>query len=258
MLAIPNDLFSYVDQHQNAHDTWQALESLHSKEEHQLMKHDLMNGTYFHMYRLQALLSESSSPDLPICSQNESERSITFNKDAIPLNTSYDMDVSEYTLIENLVKIGNDLQDYSLNDMNTNIKTSNLSDCSSNNLKSKTRNSEYYKKKMEIALMKESGQELKKELLDFFVDTDDDEEEISEPNMVFIANVEEVAGMESLIEHDFEAHEEDSTPSYDTDAEDDDTIVGKVHTSDACDYDALDELIHGHPRTISKLTIVTT
>jgi hypothetical protein len=97
--------------HHNAHDMWQALESLHNKDEHQLMKHDLMNGTHFHMDRLQTLLSESSSPGPPICSQNESERSITFNKDAIPLNTSYDMDVSEHTLIEDLFKLGNDLQD---------------------------------------------------------------------------------------------------------------------------------------------------
>ena len=90
------------------------------------MKHDLRNGTYFLMNRLQTILSESSSPDPPICSQNESERSITFNKDASPLNTSYDTDVSEHTLIEDLFKLGNDLKDYSLNDMNTNINTSDL------------------------------------------------------------------------------------------------------------------------------------
>ncbi|PWA85675.1 hypothetical protein CTI12_AA145820 [Artemisia annua] len=54
------------------------------------------------------------------------------------------------------------------------------------------------------------------------------------------------------------AQEEDATPSYDTDAEDDDTLINKVHTSDACDYDALDELIHGHPRTINKSIAVTT
>ena len=57
MLAIPNNFFSYVDHNQNAHDMWQALDSLHNKEEHQLIKCDLRNGIYFHMDHFQTLLS---------------------------------------------------------------------------------------------------------------------------------------------------------------------------------------------------------
>lgn len=103
------------------------------------MKHDLRNRIHFHMDRMQTLLSESTSTIPFNSSHNEHERSITFNKKANPLNLLCDMDVSEHTLIEELVKLGNNLKYYSLNDINT----SDLSDCSSSNLKGKTRDSEY-------------------------------------------------------------------------------------------------------------------
>jgi hypothetical protein len=76
--------------------------------------------------------------------------------------------------------------------------------------------------------------------------------------MVFMAHVEEVAGMKSLMEHDFEAHDDDATPSYDTDVEDYYTLGNKVHISYACDNDDLDEFIHGHISTTSKTTKVNT
>ena len=79
MLAIPNELVSLVDQHHNAHDMWRELESLHNKEEHQLMKHDLQNGIHFHMDRMQTLLSESTSTIPFNNSHKENERPITFN-----------------------------------------------------------------------------------------------------------------------------------------------------------------------------------
>jgi hypothetical protein len=87
-------------------------------------------------------------------------------------------------------------------------------------------------------------------------DDEDDEEEIFGPSIVFMAHVEDVAGMVSLMEHDFEAHYDDATPSYDTYAEDNNTLGNKVHISDACDNDDLDEFIHGHISTTSKTTKV--
>ncbi|PWA70807.1 hypothetical protein CTI12_AA286260 [Artemisia annua] len=110
-------------------------------------------------------------------------------------------------------------------------------------------NKAYYRQKMLLADIEEKGRLLSADENDFMVDTDD-EGEILETNMVYMTSLEKVDV--------FEAQEEDATPSYDTDAEQDDTLVNKVHISDACDYDALDELIHGHVRTISKPTAINT
>ncbi|PWA43445.1 hypothetical protein CTI12_AA535490 [Artemisia annua] len=113
----------------------------------------------------------------------------------------------------------------------------------------KVHNKDYYRQKMLLADIEEKGKILNADENDFMMDTDD-EGELLETNMVYMASLEKVDV--------FEAQEEDATPSFDTDAEEDDTLVNKVHTSDACDYDALDELIHGHPRTINKSIVVTT
>ena len=75
------------------------------------------------------------------------------------------MDDGEQALIEDLVKLGNDLQGYTLNDMNNN---SDISDCSSNNLKGKTRDSEYYKKKMEIGKRSNLAVRLKRNCWNFW------------------------------------------------------------------------------------------
>ena len=78
----------------------------------------------------------------------------------------------------------------------------------------------------------------------------DDEGELLETNMVFMASLEKVDV--------FEALDDEATPSYDTDAEEDDSLDNKVHTSYAYDNDDLDEFIHGHISTISKSTRVNT
>ncbi|PWA53148.1 hypothetical protein CTI12_AA448460 [Artemisia annua] len=96
---------------------------------------------------------------------------------------------------------------------------------------------------------REKGKLLSADENDFMMDTYD-EGELLETNMVYMASLEKM--------DIFEAQEEEAIPSYDTDAENDDSLVNKVHTSDACDYDALDELIHGHPHKINKSIAVTT
>lgn len=98
--------------------------------------------------------------------------------------------------------------------------------------------------------------EFNNESLNFMEKMGDDEEETFGPTMAFMAHVEDVESMDATMDDVFEAHEEDETPSYDTDAEEYDTLVNKVHTSYACDNDDLDEFIHGNIRTTSKITRV--
>jgi hypothetical protein len=88
----------------------------------------------------------------------------------------------------------------------------------------KVPNRTYYRQKMLLADMEEKGKILNAEENEFMVDTDD-EGEILETNMVYMASLEKVDV--------FEAHADDSTPSYDTDAKDDDTLGNKVQISDA-------------------------
>ena len=102
---------------------------------------------------------------------------------------------------------------------------------------------------MLLADMEEKGKILNAEENDFMMDTDD-EGELLETNMVYMASLEKVDV--------FEAHDGDSTPSYDTDAEDGDTLGNKVHIFDDCDNDDLDEFIHGHISTTSMTTQVNT
>ncbi|PWA59595.1 hypothetical protein CTI12_AA390000 [Artemisia annua] len=73
----------------------------------------------------------------------------------------------------------------------------------------KVRNKAYYRQKMLLAGMEEKGKLLSADENDFMVDTND-KGEILETNMVYMASLEKVDF--------FEAQEEETTPSYDTDA----------------------------------------
>ncbi|PWA38057.1 interaptin [Artemisia annua] len=87
----------------------------------------------------------------------------------------------------------------------------------------KVRNKDYYRHKMLLAYIEEKGKILNADENDFMMDTDD-EGELLETNMVYMASLAKVDV--------FEAQEEDATPSYDTDAEEDDTLVNKKKIKD--------------------------
>lgn len=102
----------------------------------------------------------------------------------------------------------------------------------------KLRNKAYFRRKKLLADIEENGKMLTTDEHDFLVDTDD-EGELLETNLVFIAKIEKVDGFEVAVQEAYEG-----SPSYDTDVDvyADEAFINEVNyvtdNESASDFDS--------------------
>ncbi|PWA78206.1 hypothetical protein CTI12_AA217360 [Artemisia annua] len=247
LYELSNDIYNAIDSNLTAYDLWKALE--------RLMQESLEDA----YIRFNKLINEMNRHNLKRSNIEHNSMFLTklqleWRRFTIAIRKKQDLTAKDINNLFDLLK-HNQVEKNERNDGGQDNQDPKCfgygqhGHFAKNCPNGKVRNKAYYRQKMLLADMEEKGKMLNADENDFMVDTDD-EGELLETNMVYMASLEKVDV--------FEAHEEEATPSYDTDADDSDNLVNHVHTSDACDYDALDELTHGHPRTISKPTAVTT